>query len=93
VIEKDSATGYTLTFDDDEHDGEGDEGQAVVWFQRFNQRQPSDAEREHIRQFMNEDEEADNDDDEEEDDDEERDNNEESDAEDEEDDDDMVNIE
>jgi len=83
VIEKDGATGYTLTFDDDEHDGEGDEGQAVVWFQRFNQRQPSDAEREHIRQFMNEDEEADND----------KDEDEEVENDDEEDDDDMVNIE
>jgi len=58
VIDKEGATGYTLTFDGDlDRHGHGqplgDEQAAIEWFRRFNHREPADGEREHIRKFIN----------------------------------------
>merc|ERR1719495_890492 len=58
VIDKESATGYTLTFDGDlDRHGHGqplgDEQAAIEWFRRFNHREPADGERAHIRKFIN----------------------------------------
>jgi len=54
VVTKDRATGYTLSFDDDEKQSQhGDEEQAIKWFERFNNRRPSDEELQHIHSFLN----------------------------------------
>merc|ERR1712048_1229612 len=45
VVTKDRATGYTLSFGDDE--------KAIKWFERFNNRRPSDDELQHIHSFLN----------------------------------------
>jgi len=53
VVTKQRATGYTLSFDDDaELHHDGDEEQAIKWFERFNNRQPAQDELEQIRKFM-----------------------------------------
>jgi len=49
---KDGATGYTLNFDDDEKRENGDEEQAIQWFKRFNNREPSKEESQRIKQFV-----------------------------------------
>jgi len=52
ITEKKTATGYTLNFDDDEKCQDGDEEEAIKWFKRFNQRQPTEDEQQQIKQFM-----------------------------------------
>lgn len=52
VTKKKKATGYTLNFEDDEKCQDGDEEEAIKWFKRFNQREPSKDERQQIQQFM-----------------------------------------
>eukprot|EP00484_Ammonia_sp_Unknown_P018929 CAMPEP_0197027222 /NCGR_PEP_ID=MMETSP1384-20130603/7176_1 /TAXON_ID=29189 /ORGANISM="Ammonia sp." /LENGTH=766 /DNA_ID=CAMNT_0042456035 /DNA_START=115 /DNA_END=2412 /DNA_ORIENTATION=+ len=52
VVEKKSSTKYTLNFDDDSARENGDERQALRWFKRFNNRQPTKAEQHKIQQFV-----------------------------------------
>merc|ERR1711951_197278 len=52
VVTKESATKYTLNFDDDEKREDGDEQQAIKWFKRFNNREPSKEESHQIKQFV-----------------------------------------
>jgi len=56
VTTKKTATGYTLNFDDDAKDQDGDEEEAIKWFKRFNNREPAEDERQQIAQFMKSDE-------------------------------------
>jgi len=57
MVTKKAATGYTLNFEDDEKREEGDEQEATKWFKRFNNREPSDGEKQQIKQFVKGDEE------------------------------------
>jgi len=56
VVKKETATKYTLTFDDDEKREDGDEERAIKWFKRFNNREPSKEETQQIKQFVKADE-------------------------------------
>jgi len=56
VVKKESATKYTLNFDDDEKREDGDEERAIKWFKRFNNREPSKEESQQIKQFVKADE-------------------------------------
>jgi len=56
VVTKERATKYTLNFDDDEKREDGDEEQAIKWFKRFNNREPSKEECHQIKQFVKADE-------------------------------------
>merc|ERR1719249_349158 len=56
VVKKETATKYTLTFDDDEKREDGDEERAIKWFKRFNNREPSKEESQQIKQFVKADE-------------------------------------
>jgi len=57
VVTKKTSTGYTLNFEDDEKRDVGDEEEATKWFKRFNNREPSDGEKQQIKQFVKGDEE------------------------------------
>jgi len=57
IVTKKAATGYTLNFEDDEKRDIGDEEEAMKWFKRFNNREPSDGEKQQIKQFVKGDEE------------------------------------
>jgi len=52
VVTKKAATGYTLNFEDDEKRDIGDEEEAMKWFKRFNHREPSNEEKQQIKQFV-----------------------------------------
>jgi len=52
LVSKKAATGYTLSFDDDEKQQGGDVEEAIKWFKRFNGRDPDDEELVNIEQFM-----------------------------------------
>jgi len=52
VVTKKAATGYTLNFEDDEKRDVGDEEEAMKWFKRFNHREPSNEEKQQIKQFV-----------------------------------------
>merc|ERR1712029_1330070 len=64
VVTKNAATGYTLSFDGDEKQHDGDKEEAIKWFKRFNQRNPDKEELAQIEQFMKADQGGDEEDDE-----------------------------
>jgi len=52
VVKKDKSTKYTLNFDDEQERENGDEKQALKWFKRFNNRNPTTTEVEKIKAFI-----------------------------------------
>lgn len=52
VVQKRASTKYTLNFDDKEERQNGDERQAIRWFKRFNNREPTESEQKKIKQFV-----------------------------------------
>jgi len=66
VVTKKAATGYTLNFEDDEKRDIGDEEEAMKWFKRFNHREPSNEEKQQIKQFVKGDQEEEEEEEEEE---------------------------
>eukprot|EP01083_Nonionella_stella_P173401 597999_1 len=52
VVQKKDSTKYTLNFDDKQEREHGDDSQAMKWFKRFNNRDPTQEEKEKIKQFI-----------------------------------------
>eukprot|EP01084_Bolivina_argentea_P020916 38852_1 len=52
VVEKRSSTKYTLNFNDQTERKNGNKKQAIKWFTRFNNRNPTEDEKQNINQFI-----------------------------------------